>query len=77
MKAIRKKIGLYSKLEVTFNVMSMSDEKIFRFLTKKKYTFSKRAIQIKGIYEYSVNVGSIDKAYKLKLKIDKFNKINK
>jgi len=76
METKRKTIGLYSKLRVGFVAINKtSNENIYNYLKKKKYTFSIRKLKkIEGMVEYFANVESIDEAYKLKLQLKKLNK---
>jgi hypothetical protein len=76
----RKTIGLYCKLKVIFiSINKKSNINITNYLIKnnKKYTFTVKKIgkiKFMDMYQYSVNVDSIDEAYKLKLKLKKLNK---
>lgn len=78
MNIKRKTIGLYCKLKVIFvSVNKKSNINISKYLKNNKYTFTVRKmgkIKFMDMYQYSVNVDSIDVAYKLKIKLKKLNK---
>ena len=77
IKTDRKSIGLYSKLSVTFAVLSeKAQKKVFKFLTNSKHTHTTCGLRTGFLNAkiYSVSLDSIEKAYAFKLKIKKIIK---
>lgn len=78
MRIKRKSIGFYSKLRVGFCVINNKmDRQVFKYLTKKEYTFVKADTKVKGLCEYAVDVDSIEEACRLKSKIENLKHFRK